>query len=73
MKQQILSVEAGATIKADGAVWEVKPACAEKNKGHWFCATHGRHFANQLEKDGHIHTGKHELVWVCHAHGFEQP
>jgi hypothetical protein len=52
---------------------EVLAPCDEKNNGHWYCVTHKQHFPNQLQKDGHIHVGKHKLVWVCHRHGPEQP
>lgn len=50
----------------------VGAACA-LNEGHWYCLTHGEGFANQIQKDGHIHRGRHELVWVCHHHGPEVP
>ena len=31
------------------------------------------HFANQLQKDSHITEGSHQLAWICHEHGIEQP
>jgi hypothetical protein len=52
---------------------KVKAACEDKHHGHWFCLTHAEGFANQLEKDSHIHSGIHKLVWICHTHGAEQP
>lgn len=33
--------------------------------GRWACLTHQVHFGNQMNKDGHIHTGKHTLAWWC--------
>jgi len=50
----------------------VKPKC-DTNSGFWFCVTHRQEFGNQLQKDIHIHDGKHVLAWVCHAHGVEVP
>lgn len=41
--------------------------------GHWFCVTHDEHFENQFQKDTHINSGTHELAWMCHEHGIEQP
>jgi len=39
--------------------------------GAWMCATHPElgAFRNQLEKDWHIHAGRHALVWICFEHG----
>lgn len=51
----------------------VKPACSEKHGGYWYCVTHDETFANQFEKDCHIHTGTHTLAWVCYEHGVEVP
>lgn len=52
---------------------EIAPPCANKNDGGWYCLTHGEGFENQLQKDIHIHTGDHNLMWVCLEHGPEQP
>ena len=51
----------------------VKPACNEKHDGTWVCVTHDEIFDNQLQKDIHINTGTHELVWFCRQHGAEVP
>lgn len=47
--------------------------CKNKNNGRWACMNHNKKFDNQLQKDSHIHTGKHRLVWMCNEHGAEQP
>lgn len=52
--------------------FEVLASCAT-NKGLWVCVTHDLDFANQFEKDCHIHRGTHRLVWLCFEHGAEQP
>lgn len=53
---------------------DVLPACKSKHRGHWLCVTHGKEFANQLQKDIHISPGgAHHMVWVCDEHGLEQP
>lgn len=59
-------------------------ANCEADDGHWFCATHDKHFDSNRERDSH---GKVEewlreqyrgdvddpclYVWVCHEHGPE--
>lgn len=50
----------------------VLPKC-KLNSGIWFCKTHKRLFAHQLEKDGHVSQGQHELAWYCSKHGMEVP
>lgn len=74
-KRTLRAVQAGETIiGADKKEYTVGPACADKNGGYWFCATHRICFENQLQKDFHIgNPGKHDLVWLCAKHGFEQP
>jgi hypothetical protein len=54
----------------------VKPACKHsgQNSGRWFCITHKKGFENQLQKDSHIHTGKHALAWFCfECNEYQQP
>lgn len=52
----------------------VGPKCDDVNApGSWRCVTHDEGFDNQLQKDFHIHSGKHVLVWICSAHGPEVP
>lgn len=68
------AVMVGATVlDKQKVVHVVKAPCANKNNGYWYCVTHKECFQNQLEKDCHIHTGKHVLAWLCREHGFEQP
>ena len=50
----------------------VGPLC-ELDRGHWACVTHRRGFATQRSLDRHILLGEHHLVWLCWAHGPEQP
>lgn len=58
---------------------QVLAPCELKDNGTWYCVTHNEGFANQMQKDGHISDygkngkGKHKLVWLCFAHGPEQP
>lgn len=49
--------------------------CDDKHGGYWHCTTHKEGFDNQLQKDIHIHdeTVAHKMVWICKAHGPEQP
>lgn len=47
--------------------------CEDKTGGHWYCVTHREAFANPMQKDSHIHYGRHKLAWVCHTHGPERP
>ena len=72
--QKLIKVMAGETV-IDGQKksHQVQAPCESKNGGYWYCATHKETFLNQFEKDSHIHTGTHRLVWLCIAHGFEQP
>jgi hypothetical protein len=50
----------------------VGPRC-ELERGHWACVTHRRGFATRASLDHHTHLGEHRLVWMCWAHGPEQP
>ncbi len=50
----------------------VGPPC-ELERGHWACVTHHRGFATGRGLDRHTHLGEHRLVWLCWAHGPEQP
>ena len=51
----------------------VRPPCSEKKGGHWYCVTHREHLEHNFAKDNHIMEGKHQMAWVCHEHGLEQP
>jgi hypothetical protein len=50
----------------------VGPGC-NLNLGHWECATHRRGFATRHRRERHTRHGKHRLIWMCWAHGPEQP
>jgi hypothetical protein len=50
----------------------VGPLC-ELERGHWACVSHRRNFHSRRSLDGHTRLGEHRLVWLCWAHGPEQP
>jgi hypothetical protein len=50
----------------------VGPWC-ELERGHWACLSHRRTFRTRGSLDRHIRLGEHRLVWLCWAHGPEQP
>lgn len=67
----VMAAREGSTFNGSG--FEVVGPKCDANNGAWFCNTHRTAFPNQLQKDIHIHAGKHELVWVCFQHGPEEP
>jgi hypothetical protein len=50
----------------------IGPLC-ELDRGHWACLSHHRNFHTHRNLDRHIHSGEHRLVWLCWAHGPEEP
>ena len=50
----------------------VGPLC-ELDRGHWACLSHRRNFRTPGSLDRHIRLGEHRLIWLCWAHGPEQP
>jgi hypothetical protein len=50
----------------------VGPMC-QLERGHWACLSHRRTFRTRGSLDRHICLGEHRLVWLCWAHGPEQP
>jgi hypothetical protein len=50
----------------------VGPWC-ELDRGHWACLSHRRNFRTRGSLDRHNRLGEHRLVWLCWAHGPEQP
>jgi hypothetical protein len=43
------------------------------DRGHWACLSHRRTFHTRRSLDRHTQLGEHRLVWLCWAHGPEQP
>ena len=62
-------------LRPDGITTDeiVLPPCDVKDNGGWYCVTHQKGWNNPSEKDAHIERGTHRLVWLCFAHGPEQP
>jgi hypothetical protein len=50
----------------------VGPWC-ELERGHWACLSHRRNLHTRRNLDRHSRLGEHRLVWLCWAHGPEQP
>jgi hypothetical protein len=50
----------------------IGPLC-ELDRGHWACLSHHRTFHTHRSLDRHTRLGEHRLVWLCWAHGPEQP
>jgi hypothetical protein len=50
----------------------VGPLC-QLERGHWACLSHRRNFRTRRNLDRHTRLGEHRLVWLCWAHGPEQP
>jgi hypothetical protein len=50
----------------------VGPLCG-LDRGHWACVSHRRNFHIHRSLDRHIRLGEHRLVFLCWAHGPEQP
>lgn len=78
--QQLTTVYTGQRVRlvtgetvTRPTVGEYHPTPPGNRAGHWYCVTHAKHFENQFQKDTHIHEGSHELAWICHEHGIEQP
>jgi hypothetical protein len=50
----------------------IGPLCG-LDRGHWACLSHRRTLRTRWSLDRHAHLGEHRLVWLCWAHGPEQP
>jgi hypothetical protein len=50
----------------------IGPPC-NLERGHWACVSHHRNFHTRRSLDHHTRLGEHRLVWLCWAHGPEQP
>jgi hypothetical protein len=63
------AVEVGVLVDINGYRTVTVPKGEGCKQGSWFCCTHHEFMDNNLQKDFHIHKGKHVLAWVCHEHG----
>jgi len=72
MTERIFAAQQGETVPILTNTVVRKP-CESKSNGHWYCVTHHKSFVHNFDKDTHISTGRHMLVWICHEHGAEQP
>lgn len=70
MNQNVLRASEGMKVRGNnGQPVTIQPKCST-DRGFWFCVTHREQFANQFEKDSHIHgNSKHVLAWFCLEHG----
>jgi hypothetical protein len=59
-------------ISSSPATLRIGPLCG-LDRGHWACLSHRRTFRTRRTLDRHTHLGEHRLVWLCWAHGPEQP
>jgi hypothetical protein len=50
----------------------VGPLC-KLDRGHWACLSHRCNFHTHRSLERHTRLGQHRLVWLCWAHGPEQP
>jgi hypothetical protein len=50
----------------------IGPLCG-LDRGHWACLNHRRSFHTRRTLERHTRLGEHRLVWLCWAHGPEQP
>jgi hypothetical protein len=61
-----------AGVNSGPGTLPVGPLC-ELERGHWACVSHRRTFRTRRALDRHTRLGEHRLVWLCWAHGPEQP
>jgi hypothetical protein len=59
-------------ISSSPVTLRIGPLCGLE-RGHWACLNHRRTFRTRRTLDRHTHLGEHRLVWLCWAHGPEQP
>jgi len=59
-------------VRSGPGTLTVGPLC-ELERGHWACLSHHRNLHSSRSLDRHIRLGEHRLVWLCWAHGPEQP
>lgn len=61
-----------AGVNSGPGTLKVGPLCG-LDRGHWACLSHRCNFRTRRSLDRHTHLGEHRLVWLCWAHGPEQP
>ena len=61
-----------ADISSSPDTLRIGPLCG-LDRGHWACLSHRRTFHTHRSLDRHTRLGEHRLVWLCWAHGPEQP
>jgi hypothetical protein len=61
-----------AHVSSSPGTLRIGPLC-ELDRGHWACLSHHRTFHTHRSLDRHTRLGEHRLVWLCWAHGPEQP
>jgi hypothetical protein len=59
-------------INSSPVTLRIGPLCG-LDRGHWACLSHRRTFRTRRSLDRHTRLGEHRLVWLCWAHGPEQP
>jgi hypothetical protein len=61
-----------ADVGSSPVTLTVGPLCG-LDRGHWACLSHHRNFHIHRSLNRHTRLGEHRLVWLCWAHGPEQP
>jgi hypothetical protein len=61
-----------ADVSSSPDTLRIGPLCG-LDRGHWACLSHHRNFHTHRSLDRHTRLGEHRLVWLCWAHGPEQP
>jgi hypothetical protein len=59
-------------VSSGSGTLRIGPLCG-LDRGHWACVSHRRNFHIHRSLDRHTRLGEHHLVWLCWAHGPEQP
>jgi hypothetical protein len=67
-----LADRVAADVSSSPGTLRIGPLC-ELDRGHWACLSHHRNFHSHRSLDRHTRLGGHRLVWLCWAHGPEQP
>jgi hypothetical protein len=70
--EELTSYSVPGEVGSGPGTLPVGPLCGLE-RGHWSCVSHRRTFRTRRSLDRHIRLGQHRLVWLCWAHGPEQP